>query len=131
MASMPEPSSFSAPVPLAPATSRSSPPVPHDGLTQPKVMVAVLSLWIPQAQSLKDRRSVVQMVVGRIRSRFGVAVAEVGSQEQYCRAELAVATVSREAFLARQAVDEVVRFVDRVLESDGRAQLVEIGVDER
>jgi uncharacterized protein YlxP (DUF503 family) len=53
-----------------------------------------LELHFPGARSLKDKRQVVRGLVGRIRKRFNVSVAEVEHQDLWQRARLAVVSVN-------------------------------------
>ncbi len=64
-------------------------------MSEPSIFVNLLTieLVIPHAQSLKDKRSAVRGLRDRIRSRFNASVAEVGYQDKWQRATLAVALV--------------------------------------
>jgi uncharacterized protein YlxP (DUF503 family) len=73
-----------------------------------------LELDIPTASSLKDKRSVLQSVLTRVRNHFRVAIAEVEAQEHWGRAVLGLSTVSNNATHARQVLEEVVRFVEHL-----------------
>jgi uncharacterized protein len=53
-----------------------------------------VTLHIPAAHSLKDRRAVVRRAVERTRARFNVSVAEVGDSNHWQRAQIAVTAVS-------------------------------------
>jgi len=53
-----------------------------------------LELHFPGARSLKDKRQVLRGLVGRIRKRFNVSVAEVEHQDLWQRARLAVVSVN-------------------------------------
>lgn len=75
------------------------------------VGLCTLSLHIPQARSLKDKRSVVRSVLGRVRARFNVSVAEVGAQDRHKDAVLAVAAVGSSAGVVTDLLEEVARFV--------------------
>ena len=48
-------------------------------------------LHLPRAQSLKDKRSVLQSVKDQLRGRFNISVADVDSNETWQRASLGVA----------------------------------------
>ena len=50
-------------------------------------------LFIPHANSLKDKRSVVKKTISRLRSQFNCAVAEVGDNDVWRSAILAIVTV--------------------------------------
>lgn len=53
-----------------------------------------LDLQILGSRSLKEKRMVLRRIKDRVRERFGLIVAEVGSQELWQRAQLGTATAS-------------------------------------
>ena len=53
-----------------------------------------MELHLPASRSLKAKRVVVKHIVEVCRSRFGVAAAEVGHQDQWQRSELGFAAVA-------------------------------------
>lgn len=71
-----------------------------------------LELSIPCAGSLKAKRQALRSLMDRLRSRFSVAVAEVGEQEVWQRAVVGVALVSGERNHAREMADKVTGFVE-------------------
>ncbi len=58
------------------------------------VLVARVELLIPNADSLKAKRAVIQSLVRRIDGWNGICAAEVGQQELWQRAELGMAVVA-------------------------------------
>jgi hypothetical protein len=76
------------------------------------VAVCRVELDIPAAESLKDKRQVLQSTITRIRNRFQISVAEVEAQEQWRTAVLGMAVVSNEGGYARDLLERVVRFLD-------------------
>jgi uncharacterized protein YlxP (DUF503 family) len=58
------------------------------------ITLVTIELMIPYAQSLKHKRSAVRGIKDRIRSKFNASVAEVGYQDKWQRAVLAVCMVS-------------------------------------
>ncbi|MHC4573058.1 MAG: DUF503 domain-containing protein [Planctomycetota bacterium] len=72
--------------------------------------------------SLKEKRSIVKSVIGRLRSRFNISIAEVDHQDNKTSAVIAVATVSNDnSFIDRQ-FDAIVGFMQR----DGRFYLGQV-----
>jgi uncharacterized protein len=61
------------------------------------VGVLRLTLQIPGARSLKDRRRVVKSFKDRLRAKLSLSVAEVGALEAHQLAVIGVAAVSNEA----------------------------------
>jgi uncharacterized protein YlxP (DUF503 family) len=65
-----------------------------------------ITLHIPSARSLKDRRAVVRRAVERVRARFNVSVAEVGDSDHWQRASIAVAAVSGDKTLLEEVLSK-------------------------
>jgi uncharacterized protein YlxP (DUF503 family) len=77
------------------------------------VALLSLELFLPMAQSLKDKR----MVLRRLKDRLGamnVAVAEVAHQDLWQRAGLGVVTVASSDDMAEQTLASVLRELDRL-----------------
>ena len=72
------------------------------------VTLLTIELVIPHAQSLKDKRREIRGLKDRIRSKFNASVAEVGYQNKWQRAVLAVCLVGSDK---RQLVAETARIV--------------------
>ncbi len=93
------------------------------------VTISVLvTIAIPQADSLKEKRSVIRSLVERLRSRMHVSAAEVGDQDYVNRAQVGFAVVSGEIASARSLVDACKRFIDDHLL--GRAEVIDVVEDE-
>ena len=67
------------------------------------MIIGVLSarISIPEARSLKDKRSVVRSLKDRILNRMNVSVAEVGDQDQWKFAQLAFVTVGADSTIVQ------------------------------
>ncbi len=77
------------------------------------VALLSLELYLPMAQSLKDKR----MVLRRLKDRLGalnVAVAEVGHQDLWQRAALGVVTVASSDDSAEATLASVMKEIDRL-----------------
>jgi len=77
------------------------------------VALLTLELFLPMSQSLKDKR----MVVRRLKDRLGamnVAVAEVGHQDVWQRAGLAVVTVASADAVAEQTLSSALAEIERL-----------------
>jgi uncharacterized protein YlxP (DUF503 family) len=84
-----------------------------------------LKLAIFEAVSLKDKRRVVKSLKDRLRHRFNVSVAEVGSLDRWQQAELGVALVANDGQFVESALDQVVAYVRQ----DASASLVDYDVE--
>ena len=73
--------------------------------------VLLLEIHAGAAGSLKDKRAIVRRLLDGARQRFPVAVAEVGAQDLWQRAELGFAAVSAQVSQVESVLDAVERFI--------------------
>jgi len=71
-----------------------------------------LELHLPGSHSLKAKRSVINHVKERIRTRFNASVAEVGHQDLWQRATLGVAIVGGEPGVLDRVLHDIVSCVE-------------------
>ncbi len=76
------------------------------------VGILKLSLYIHNNHSLKEKRKVVKSVVTRIRSRFNVSVAEIGSNDKWQMIELGISAVGNDRRFVNSALDNVLSFLE-------------------
>ena len=77
------------------------------------VGLLTIDLFIPGAQSLKEKRMVLRRLKDRVR-KFNVAVSEVAHHDLWQRASLAVVTVSTEQAHADRELAAVADEIERV-----------------
>jgi len=77
--------------------------------------IALLSLemYLPMAQSLKDKRMVVRRLKDRLKA-FNVSVAEVAYQDVWQRAGLGIVTVASADQVAEQTLTSVLNEIERL-----------------
>lgn len=75
------------------------------------VGVGRFDFLVPGSTSLKEKRRVVQSIIGTLSAKFNVAVAEVEHQDLRQRGTLGVSCVSNSSFHAQKMLREVERFV--------------------
>ena len=71
-----------------------------------------LSLFIPESQSLKQRRMVLHSLKARIRNTFNVALAQIDGEDKWQRAVLAVVSVEKDSKIVDSQLCRVVNFVE-------------------
>ena len=81
----------------------------------------LVTLQIPQSQSLKDKRQVIRSLTARLRRTFNVAVAEVGDQNLWQLATLGIVAVSGDA----RHVDEMCQKALGLVEEEGEALITQ------
>jgi uncharacterized protein YlxP (DUF503 family) len=89
------------------------------------VGVLRLTLYIHGAASLKDKRQVLRKVVDRLRSRFNVSVAEVGDNDVWQRAVVAISAVSNDRSFVNEVLDKCARDAGAIAEIVNREMEIE------
>jgi len=72
-----------------------------------------LELHFPASHSLKEKRSIMNHVKERVRTRFNASVAEVGYQDTWQRATLGVAVVSGEGHVPDKVLRDILSLIER------------------
>jgi uncharacterized protein len=87
------------------------------------VVVGVIGweLHIYEAQSLKEKRTVVRSLKERLRNKLNVAVAETGSQDMWQRAEITACTVATD----RRRAESILDSADKMVESEARGRIID------
>jgi uncharacterized protein YlxP (DUF503 family) len=78
------------------------------------VGAALLDIHVHGSHSLKQKRGVVRSIVARVRNRFNVSVAEVGGQDTWQRATLALGVVGADEKVLRKALENALRFIEEL-----------------
>jgi uncharacterized protein YlxP (DUF503 family) len=81
-----------------------------------------IELHLPEAQTLKDKRQVLQSLLDRLGARFNLSVAETDGNDLHQRAEIALACVSNSTEHCHEVLDKALAMV----ESEPRAEIVRV-----
>ena len=84
-----------------------------------------IELLLHDNRSLKGKRKVVRSMLDKVRHRFNVAIAEVGSNDKWQRIELGISTVGND----RRHVDTSLSRILSYLESLYLAEIVDAQVE--
>ena len=86
------------------------------------VGVLTAQMHLQGVTSLKEKRSVVKSLIGRLKSRFNISIAEVDRQNSKQLAVITMAMVSNDTRYINSRFDKIIEFMRR----DGRFYLGEI-----
>jgi uncharacterized protein YlxP (DUF503 family) len=70
-----------------------------------------IEVLLPEAQSLKDKRSVIKSLKDQLRGRFNVAVAELAPDEKWQRATIGVSTLGEDRAYVQGLLAQVTEWV--------------------
>ena len=83
------------------------------------VGILTAQLHLQGITSLKQKRSIVKSLLGRLKSRFNISVSEVDHQDEKTSAVLGIAIISNDTRFINQQLDSIIDF----MRGDGRFYL--------
>jgi uncharacterized protein YlxP (DUF503 family) len=78
------------------------------------VVAAMITLVIPDNDSLKGKRRVVKSLIERVRHKFDAAVAEVGDNDLWQKARIGVALVGNDSQLLNSRLQQIMKFMENL-----------------
>lgn len=84
--------------------------------------VMTAQLHMQGIASLKEKRSIVKSLIGRLKSRFNVSIAEVDHQDNKTSAVIGIAVVSNHNRFVNEQLDKIIDFMHK----DGRFYLGQV-----
>jgi len=86
------------------------------------VGVMTTRMYFNGVTSLKEKRSIVKSIIGRLKSRFNISIAEVDYQDNKTSASLGISIVSNDTQFINKQFDTIIDFMQK----DGRFYLGQI-----
>jgi uncharacterized protein len=73
-----------------------------------------ITLRLADCRSLKEKRKIIKSVIGRTRSHFNAAVAEVGLNDAHQKAVIGIAVVGNAQAVISAALDHIIALIDNM-----------------
>jgi uncharacterized protein YlxP (DUF503 family) len=86
----------------------------------------IVEFHIHDNQSLKGKRKIVKSMIGKVKSRFNVAIAEIGSNDKWQTIELGVSAVGNDRRFIDSSLANVLSFLDSLYLADLTNSKIEI-----
>lgn len=84
-----------------------------------------LKLQIFEANSLKEKRHTIKSIIGRLKSRFNISIAEIGLNDSWKTSMIGFACVTNDTQHANEIIDRVIKFID----GDSRVEIIEYNIE--
>ncbi len=81
--------------------------------------VLTVTIHMQGIASLKEKRSIVKSLIGRLKSRYNISISEVDHNDNKTSAVIAIALVSNEGQFVEKQLDKILDFMRK----DGRFYL--------
>jgi len=95
---------------------------PPEGMGEMVVGLLQVEVHLPDAQSLKDKRSVIKSLKDQLRGRFNIAVAEVDANEKWQRATVGITTLGED----RPSVERLLKSVTAWVRATRVVELIRV-----
>ncbi len=76
------------------------------------VAAARLTMIIPENDSLKGKRKVVKSLIEKARHKFDAAIAEVGDNDLWQKAQVGIALVGNDLQLLEARMQQIMKFIE-------------------
>lgn len=86
----------------------------------------IIEFHIHDNQSLKGKRKIVKSMIGKVKSRFNVAIAETGSNDKWQAIELGVSAVGNDRRFVDSSLSNVLSFLDSLCMAELTNSRIEI-----
>jgi uncharacterized protein YlxP (DUF503 family) len=71
-----------------------------------------LDLILHENHSLKGKRRVIKSIIGRVKSKFNVSIAEVGDQDLWQNAQIGFCMAGNEKRFINSSLDKIIHFIE-------------------
>ncbi|MDA8407409.1 MAG: DUF503 domain-containing protein [Deltaproteobacteria bacterium] len=78
------------------------------------VGIGLLKIVIHQSSSLKEKRQVVKSILGKVRSKFNVSIAEVEDNDKWQKCSLGIAVVSNDSGHAHKMLETIAEYTENL-----------------
>jgi len=77
-----------------------------------KIGLCIIELYFPYSHSLKEKRAIVNKIKERIKSRFNVALAEIGYHDLWQRSKIGLVTIGNGKDIVEKTFQSISRFIE-------------------
>ncbi|MCT2534566.1 DUF503 family protein [Aquibacillus koreensis] len=76
------------------------------------ILLAEVECLIYDAQSLKQKRSVVKSIITRIQNDYNIAISEINYQDLWQRTQFGLVTISSDKVQSERVIHQALRLID-------------------
>lgn len=77
-----------------------------------------LKLYAPWVHSLKEKRMIVRSLLGKVRSKFSISIAEVEAMDVHQTVIIGLSIVTNEAKAAGTVIDQIISYIEEHTEAE-------------
>ena len=81
-------------------------------MSDAKIGFCEIELYLPGVLSLKQKRGIIKSMLNKMKNKFNVANAEVGKNDSWQSATIAITTVSNSTTRLNQTIQNVMKWIE-------------------
>ncbi len=74
--------------------------------------VGTVTLRLPENMDLKGKRMVVRSIIGRVKGKFDVSIAEVGDNDSWQQALIGFCCISNDKRHSNEVISKVIKYIE-------------------
>ena len=74
--------------------------------------VCKIKLYLPESQSLKEKRRILKSLIARLKNRFNIAVAEIEALDMHQSAVIGTVSIANEVKFVNQVLSQSIKFIE-------------------
>lgn len=89
------------------------------------VGICSIKLRIFESYSLKEKRQIIKSIIGRLKSRFNISIAEIDLNDNWNIGLIGFSCVSNNTKHVNEIISKVVKFID----GDSRVEIIDSNIE--
>ncbi len=85
------------------------------------VVLLIIEIFIPHAESLKSKRSVIKSLQDRLRAKFNASIAEIAYQDKWQRSAIGISMLSND----KQYLEKEISHIKQLCEENTNIEITQ------
>ena len=76
------------------------------------VKSVLVNLYLPTSHSLKNKRSIIQSIIKKLKNRYNASVAEISGLDKWQYAGVGISVISNDPIIIEKTHSEIITFIE-------------------
>ncbi|PKM83588.1 MAG: DUF503 domain-containing protein [Firmicutes bacterium HGW-Firmicutes-13] len=72
-----------------------------------------IEIFLPNSQSLKEKRRVLKSLIQKLRQKFNISIAEIENQDKWQKTTLAIVCVSSSSRFVNKVIEQILNEIEK------------------
>ncbi|MBN2016649.1 MAG: DUF503 domain-containing protein [Candidatus Cloacimonetes bacterium] len=78
------------------------------------VKSVIVNLYLPTSHSLKNKRSIVQSIIKKVRNHYNASIAEIDGLDKWQSAGIGISVLSNDLIIVEKTHHEIISFIENI-----------------